>query len=249
MTATVAGIHLGLDTHANRPAANTVPDGSVYSCSTHSLVYKSNLAGNSWATWATLGTSTTTIANDTFWAAAGDLAVATGNDAASILPIGASGKVLKSNGTTAAWGYPSFHGCSVRNNAAITTNNTTDKLLTFNAEQWDTDAYHDTGTNPGRITIPTGLGGYYHIDGGIQWVSNATGWRQLYIYLNGATILKLVQLPTISGDDMRMEISRDYPLAQGDYIELHCAQNSGGDLDVGQGAEFSPIFSVSLLGV
>ena len=57
MTATVAGIHLGIDTHANRPAANTVPDGSIYSCSTHSLVYKSNYAGNSWATWATLGSS------------------------------------------------------------------------------------------------------------------------------------------------------------------------------------------------
>ncbi len=57
MTATVAGIHLGIDTHANRPAANTVPDGSIYSCSTHSLIYKSNLAGNSWATWATLGTT------------------------------------------------------------------------------------------------------------------------------------------------------------------------------------------------
>lgn len=56
MTATVAGIHLGIDTHANRPAANTVPDGSIYSCSTHSLIYKSNFAGNSWATWATLGT-------------------------------------------------------------------------------------------------------------------------------------------------------------------------------------------------
>lgn len=51
MTATVAGIHLGLDTHANRPAANTVPDGALYSCSDHGLVYKSNYAGNSWATW------------------------------------------------------------------------------------------------------------------------------------------------------------------------------------------------------
>jgi hypothetical protein len=55
VTATVAGIHLGIDTHANRPAANTVPDGSLYSCSTHSLIYKSNFGGNSWATWATLG--------------------------------------------------------------------------------------------------------------------------------------------------------------------------------------------------
>lgn len=55
MAATVPGIHLGIDTHANRPAGNTVPDASFYSCSTHGLIYKSNFAGNSWATWATLG--------------------------------------------------------------------------------------------------------------------------------------------------------------------------------------------------
>jgi hypothetical protein len=55
MVATVAGIHLGLDIHANRPAGNAVPDGSFYSCSTHGLIYKSDFAGNSWATWATLG--------------------------------------------------------------------------------------------------------------------------------------------------------------------------------------------------
>jgi hypothetical protein len=57
MTATVAGIHLGVDTHGNRPAGNAVPDGSLYSCSTHSLVYKSSYGGNSWSTWATLGTT------------------------------------------------------------------------------------------------------------------------------------------------------------------------------------------------
>lgn len=54
MTATVAGIHLS-GTHAARPAGNTVPDGSLYSCSDHALVYQSNFVGNSWATWATLG--------------------------------------------------------------------------------------------------------------------------------------------------------------------------------------------------
>lgn len=61
MPNTVPGIHGGLDTHANRPAANTVPDGSLYSCSTHALVYKSNYAGNSWATYANLGGGTRAI--------------------------------------------------------------------------------------------------------------------------------------------------------------------------------------------
>jgi hypothetical protein len=92
MTATVAGIHLGVDTHANRPAANTAPDGSLYSCSTHALVYKSNLAGNSWATWATLG-STPPIATDTIWDTKGDMVAATGADAATKLVAGSNGMV------------------------------------------------------------------------------------------------------------------------------------------------------------
>ena len=55
MPATLAGIHLGPDTHANRPAANAsgLPIGSLYLCSDHSLIYKTD--GSSWSTWATLG--------------------------------------------------------------------------------------------------------------------------------------------------------------------------------------------------
>jgi len=68
MPATVSGIHLS-GTHAARPAANTVPDGSLYSCTTDGLIYKSNYAGNSWSTWATLGGTagekTKVSANDT----------------------------------------------------------------------------------------------------------------------------------------------------------------------------------------
>ena len=53
MANTVAGIHLGPDTHANRPAATAVTSGSLYSCSDHDLIYRSD--GSAWATWATLG--------------------------------------------------------------------------------------------------------------------------------------------------------------------------------------------------
>lgn len=43
------------DTHANRPAATAVPVGGLYSCTTHSLIYRSD--GTNWATWATLGST------------------------------------------------------------------------------------------------------------------------------------------------------------------------------------------------
>lgn len=47
--------HLLDGDHASRPAANTVPTGSLYACSDHGLIYQSD--GSAWATWATLGGS------------------------------------------------------------------------------------------------------------------------------------------------------------------------------------------------
>lgn len=53
MPATVAGILLGPDTHANRPAANAsgLPVGSLYVCSDHNLIYQTD--GSAWSTWWT----------------------------------------------------------------------------------------------------------------------------------------------------------------------------------------------------
>jgi hypothetical protein len=50
-TITIPGMFL-TGTHAARPAATAVGTGSLYSCSTHSLIYQSN--GATWSTWATL---------------------------------------------------------------------------------------------------------------------------------------------------------------------------------------------------
>lgn len=51
MPATVAGIHLGPDTHANRPAANAagLPVGSLYVCSDHNIIYQTD--GSAWSNW------------------------------------------------------------------------------------------------------------------------------------------------------------------------------------------------------
>lgn len=55
MATTFANHLLGPDTHANRPAATAVPQGTLYSCSDHDLIYQSD--GSAWATWATLGSA------------------------------------------------------------------------------------------------------------------------------------------------------------------------------------------------
>lgn len=50
------------------------------------------------------------VATDTIWNAAGDLAVGTGSDTAARLAIGANTYVLTSNGTTASWAVPGGSG-------------------------------------------------------------------------------------------------------------------------------------------
>lgn len=49
---TLPGVLLEGD-HASRPAAADVASGALYACSTHGLIYQSDLS--TWATWATLG--------------------------------------------------------------------------------------------------------------------------------------------------------------------------------------------------
>lgn len=45
--------HLPTGDHASRPAAGDVPEGTLYSCTDHDLIYQSD--GASWSTWATVG--------------------------------------------------------------------------------------------------------------------------------------------------------------------------------------------------
>lgn len=45
--------HLLTGNHASRPAANAVPEGTLYSCTTHGLIYQSDTS--TWSTYATLG--------------------------------------------------------------------------------------------------------------------------------------------------------------------------------------------------
>ena len=83
--------HLLEGTHAGRPAASGVPEGTLYSCSDHDLVYQA-LSG-SWGTWLTAGGGGD-VASDTIWNAKGDLAVGTASDTAARLGVGSNGQVL-----------------------------------------------------------------------------------------------------------------------------------------------------------
>ncbi len=126
--------------HASRPAASA---GCIlYSCTTHSLIYRSD--GSSWTTYATLGSVSTTVATDPIWDAAGDLVQGTGADTAAKLSAGSASQVLTSAGAAAAntWKYPpgyEFDYVQYTSDVAISANTeaTANTIVTSNAVSYD----------------------------------------------------------------------------------------------------------------
>jgi hypothetical protein len=220
VTATVAGIHLS-GNHAGRPAANTVPDGSLYSCSTHGLIYQSSFAGNSWATWATLGGTETLAAS--IIDAKGDLIAGTAADTASRLAVGSNGQVLTADSGEATglkWatgaGGSSFSGASVYHNT--TENPGANGKFSFNSEEFDVGGYHDPATNNSRLTA---------VSTGKHWVrfgSNhgTTDTPETWFLINNTTKVRGTYNATTYGRQVTAMVN----LTAGDYIEVVSASGA-----------------------
>jgi hypothetical protein len=96
-TITVPGMFLTGD-HASRPAATAVGSGSIYSCTTDSLIYQSD--GATWTTWATLGTGGAIVDPMT---TRGDMIVRNASNVTARLGRGTASQVLTSDGTDLLW--------------------------------------------------------------------------------------------------------------------------------------------------
>jgi hypothetical protein len=113
--------------------------------------------------------------------------------------------------------------------------------IAFNSERWDEGNLHSTGSNTSRLTAP--VTGLYMIGGHFRFAANSTGVREGHIRVNGSTFI------AYAGDDdpgaaqpSYFNLSTAYQLTAGDYVELTCFQNSGGNLDVVASAQSSPEF-------
>jgi hypothetical protein len=96
---TFIGHFLGPDTHANRPSATGLANGTLYVCTTHSKLER--VVAGAWVDYATLGVpaGTGVVATDPIWDTKGDLAAATGADTAAKLPAGTNGQILTADST------------------------------------------------------------------------------------------------------------------------------------------------------
>lgn len=105
--------HLLEGDHASRPAFGDVPQGTLYACSDHDLIYQSD-GSSAWSTWANVSGSGGDVATDAIWDAAGDLAVGSGANTAAKLAAGSEGEVL-----TIASGVPSWEAAAGGGSASL----------------------------------------------------------------------------------------------------------------------------------
>jgi hypothetical protein len=221
ITAVVAGT--GLSGGSTSGSATLAIDTSVVVDKTTAQTLTNKTLTSPVLTTPTISTATTN----------GDILYGTGSGALARLGIGSTDQVLKVTAGVPAWSTPAastptFVGCSIYNSASGNHPNNTEAMLTFDSEFFDTNGFHDTSTNTGRITIPTGYGGKYAVHYSVRPVANSTGYRYLAIYKNNVSFVQLMEVVAnglVSATGARSVIIN---LSAGDYLTFYYYQNSGG---------------------
>ncbi len=124
--------------------------------------------------------------------------------------------------------------------------NATSTPLAFNTERWDTANLHSTTTNTGRLTASTA--GRYAIFGNVlfMWPGSGGGHRELWIRVNGATLIARINEPVITSpaSDVMMSISTCYDLAANDYVEFLVYHTAGTAVTIEAKPSYSPEFGM-----
>jgi hypothetical protein len=161
------------------------------------------------------------------------------------LGIGSTSQVLTVAAGVPSWATPAsgttFVGAYVTG-ATVTPANNTLTTVPFNAESFDTNAFHDNVTNNSRITVPAGKAGYYMFTASGQYNNNTNGRREMYMAKNGTLQISSDISPS-GGAYPTPLLALPIYLAVSDYVEVKLYQSSGAGLDF-----YGPSMTVSYLG-
>jgi len=190
-------------------------------------------AGTGISGGGTSGTVTVTNSMATAITTAGDLIKGTGSGTFDRLGIGSTGQVLTVAAGAPSWATPAaggvtFVGASAYNNSGTSVANSTWTVMTFNAENYDTDSIHSNVTNTSRFTIPTGKSGKWLVNFIATFEGNNGNCTvQTAIYKNGASVKLNRNGAQINEGERDLGVAAILDLVAGDYLELFVNQNSG----------------------
>jgi hypothetical protein len=122
-----------------------------------------------------------------------------------------------------------FSGARVNGTGNSNASDSVATMVRWDAEEYDTDAYHSTAANTSRLSI--NVPGYYHVFAMLKYEANATGARFIDIYKNGDTSVPVAGYGAASagaGDSTKVTCGADSHFTAGDYIEVQAYQTSGG---------------------
>lgn len=114
------------------------------------------------------------------------------------------------------------------NNATQSISTATQTPLTMNAEVFDTDGFHDNTTNNTRITIPSGLGGIYLLNGGILSTAG-TSFRWIFGWKKNDSESGYISEARLqpAGTDFSMDATAIVNLLAGDFVTLYIFHEAG----------------------
>ncbi len=147
------------------------------------------------------------------------------------LGIGSTGQVLTVAAGVPSWATPAS---TTPNAQGVSVFNSTDQSIasgsyttaTFNSEYFDTDAFHSTSTNTGRLTVPAGMAGEYAIVTNIYVSPTASGDLVAKLQINGSDKNRFVTKLN-SGEAVSVAFTSLVTLAVSDYVEVLVYQNTG----------------------
>ena len=165
------------------------------------------------------------------------------------LGIGSSAQVLTVASGVPSWATPAaasvtFSGCSTYKATGQVISGATFTTLLFDTENYDTDAYHSTSSNTGRLTIPAGKTGYYRISLMYALTADLTIIRLL---INGSNVTRGTYsgyIATVIGSGstpLVWNANMDLYLTAADYVEAQI-------YSVGGGTTQQQIFSIAYMG-
>ncbi len=228
--------HLLEGNHAGRPAFGAVPQGTLYACSDHALIYQSDGVA-AWSTWATLGSTPAEIL---------DIPTAETDDTLVLAPDGAGGVEFRAE--TGGGGGAAFVGAKAYHSTTQTIPNATVTPLLFNSERYDTDGFHSTSSETSKFTVPTGKGGYYLLQGGVTGPAVGNTSSEVLFRLNGSTFLQSAS-GNNDGTNFWVIATGVALLAVGDYVELVVYHENGSQSSGNAtGVDNQNWMAVSLLG-